>query len=250
MMLAQRYPEAYDGIAASAPAFNWARLLTAIAWPQVMMEILGQFPPKCELDALTAGAVATCAPQDDVTDGIISDSDACSFDPFSMVGKVVDCDNNTTTISNAAANIANLTWTGPRKASGDFLFYGIDYQSRLTSVGDFSLEGPALAMTTCSSNGTCTGNPTGLGEPWLKLMIKKDPNWDISKIASVEEYASLFKASVQEFESIIGTFDTDLSGFRDAGGKMITFHGMVSYNSRTPSSTPIVCRARITFMLT
>jgi hypothetical protein len=31
------------------------------------------FPPKCELDALTSGAIAACDPQDGVTDGIISD---------------------------------------------------------------------------------------------------------------------------------------------------------------------------------
>ncbi|KAH8689242.1 tannase and feruloyl esterase-domain-containing protein [Phaeosphaeriaceae sp. PMI808] len=186
MMLAQRYPEAYDGIAAAAPAFNWGRLFPAFAWPQVMMKLTGQFPSKCELDAVTAGAVATCDPQDGVTDGIISDPAACSFDPFSMVGKIVDCNNETTTISNAAATIANLTWTGPRKAR----------------------------------------TPAGFGEPWLKFMVKKNPDWDYTKITSVEEYARLFHASAQEFDSIIGTFDTDLSAFRDAGGKMITYHGM------------------------
>ncbi|PKX90532.1 tannase and feruloyl esterase [Aspergillus novofumigatus IBT 16806] len=192
MMLAQRYPEAYDGIAAAAPAFNWARLFPALAWPQVMMELTGQFPQKCELDAVTAGAIATCDPQDGVTDGIISDPAACSFDPFSMVGRIINCDNEASTISNAAAAIANLTWTGPRKANGDFLYYG---------------------------------SPAGLGEAWLKFMVKKDPNWNYSKITSVGEYARLFQASAQEFDSIFGTFDTDLSAFRDAGGKMITYHG-------------------------
>lgn len=251
MMLAQRYPEAYDGIAASAPALNWARLIPALAWPQVMMETIGQFPPKCELDALTAGAVATCDPQDNVTDGIISDPDACSFDPFSMVGKIVNCNHETTTISTAAANIANLTWTGPRETSGDLFFYGVDYQSRLTSTVDpTSTEAGGQAMTTCSSNGTCVGIPTGLGEAWLKFMVKKYPSWDYSKIASVEEYGRLFKASVQEFGTIIGTFDTDVSAFRDAGGKLITFDGMVSHKSRISSSTLGVCRACVAFMLT
>jgi hypothetical protein len=251
MMLAQRYPEAYDGIAAAAPAFNWARLFPALAWPQVMMELTGQFPPKCELDAVTAGAIATCDPQDGITDGIISDPAACSFDPFSMVGKIVTCDNETTTISNAAATIANLTWTGPRKASGDFLYYGLDYQSRLTGSGDQSTTAAlGLAMTSCSSNGTCVGSPAGLGEAWLKFMVKKDPNWDFSKITSIEEYARLYQASAQEFDSIFGTFDTDLSAFRDAGGKMITYHGTVSYNPTISSSFFRVCRASIVFMLT
>jgi hypothetical protein len=251
MMLAQRYPEAYDGIAASAPALNWGRLFPAFAWPQVMMKLTGQFPSKCELDAITAGAVTTCDPQDGVTDGLISDPAACSFDPFSMVGKIVDCNNETTTISNAAANIANLTWTGPREASGDFLYHGLDFQARFAGFGDAS-AGTALGlvMTSCSSNGTCTGTPAGFGEPWLKFMVKKDPDWDYTKITSVEEYARLFHASAQEFDSIIGTFETDLSAFRDVGGKMITYHGLVSYNTTVSSSFSRVCRVRIFTMLT
>ena len=251
MMLAQRYPEAYDGIAASAPALNFARLMPTIAWPQVMMKLTGQFPPRCELNALTAGAIATCDAQDGVTDGIISDPAACSFDPFSMVGNIVNCDNETTTISNAAATIANLTWTGPQKANGQSLYYGLDYQSLLAGRGDPATGGVlGSVMTSCSSNGTCVGNPAQLGESWLKFFVKKDPNWDYTKITSVEEYARLFHASSQEFDSIYGTSDPDLSAFRDAGGKMITYHGMVSHSPTITSSFFRVCRARIVFMLT
>ncbi|RYP14008.1 hypothetical protein DL765_006611 [Monosporascus sp. GIB2] len=35
----------------------------------------------------------------------------------------------------------------------------------------------------------------------------------------------VFKQSIQEFDSIIGTSDADLSEFRAAGGKMIIYHG-------------------------
>lgn len=46
------------------------------------MSITGQYPQKCELDALTNAAVAACDPLDDVVDGLISDMSKCSFDAF------------------------------------------------------------------------------------------------------------------------------------------------------------------------
>jgi hypothetical protein len=133
-MLAQRYPEAYDGIAAAAPAINLAQSIPAAAWAQVMMEIMGQFPRKCELDAITDAAVDFCDPLDGITDGLISDLGSCPFDPFSIVGKVINCAviNKTLEISRATATIANLTWTSPRKADGSFLWYGVEHQARLT----------------------------------------------------------------------------------------------------------------------
>ena len=54
------------------------------------MELTGQFPPKCEIDALTDAVIKACDPMDGVTDGIISDPEACSFEPFSMVGVFVN----------------------------------------------------------------------------------------------------------------------------------------------------------------
>lgn len=235
-MLAQRFPDAYDGIAAAAPAFNWGQFIPAAAWAQAMMEVTGQFPPKCEMDALTDAVVAACDPLDGVTDGLISDPEACSFDPFAMVGKVVNCTatGEEVTISQASADIANLTWTGPRKANGEFLWYGVDYQARLTGAdaptGTTSDLG--YASTTCSANGTCVGAPTGLGEGWLQYFVRKDPEWNYTLISSVDEYANMFHASVQQFDSIIGTSDADLSGFRDAGGKLITYHGLVSSQTK------------------
>lgn len=50
-------------------------------------------------------------------------------------------------------------------------------------------------------------------------------------IDSVDEFARLFHASVQQYNSIIGTSDADLSDYGEAGGKLITYHGLVSRNS-------------------
>lgn len=241
-MLAQRYPNAYDGIAAAAPGFNWAQFVPACSWAQVMMDITGQFPPKCEVDALTNAVVAACDPLDGVTDGLISDLAVCSFDPFSMVGKVANCTSTgqEVTISRAAAEITNLTWTGPRKANGEFLWYGVNYQAALTGDDAFAgtSAGLGYASTTCASNGTCVGAPTGLGEAWFKFFVQKDPEWNYTLINSVDEYARLFHASVQQYDSIVGTSDPDLSEFRDAGGKVITYHGLVRHRHKTGSRLP------------
>lgn len=214
-MLAQRYPEAYDGIAAAAPAFHWAQFIPAAAWAQVNMAILGQFPSKCELDFLTSAAIAACDQLDGTIHGLISDPTQCFFDPFSMVGEVFECpsNNQTAAISNASATIANLTWTGPRKGDGSFLWHGLEYQARLTGSGGppGTTSDLGYASVTCDKNDTCVGSPTLLGEDWLWLFVKKDADWDFTRIETIDEYALLFHASVQQYASIIGTADADLS---------------------------------------
>jgi len=237
LMLAQRYPNAYDGIAAGAPAINWNKLFFNAAWAQVLMSMTNQFPSKCELDALTKAAVASCDLLDGVADGIVSDVENCFFDPFSMVGSVSNCTSTgkAVTISEGAAAIANATWEGPRGPDGEFLWYGVDRSSDLTG-SDGSDGAPyqlAIASTTCNANGTCTGAPAGLGEAWLQLFVKKDPEWNYTQISSIEEYTRLFKSAIQEYGSIIETADADLSEYRKAGGKIMTFHGLVSFPSRS-----------------
>ncbi|OTB04464.1 hypothetical protein M426DRAFT_73449 [Hypoxylon sp. CI-4A] len=229
MMLAQRYPDAYDGIAASAPAFNLAQFFPAAAWAQVMMNLLDIFPFPCELDAITKAAIAACDPLDGITDGLVSDAVACKFDPFSMVGQQINCSTTgaVMSIGEGAATVANLTWTGPRSSTGDFLWYGVESQSRLTGLSEATdtTSGLGYAMTNCT-DGVCVGVPTTLGEVWLKYWVQKDPQWNSTAISSVDEYVKLFHASVSQYDSIIGTTDADLREFRAVGGKMITYHGL------------------------
>lgn len=108
LMLAQRYPDAFDGIAASSPAINWNGFVFSAYWPSFVMRSLGKFPPACEIDAITDAVIKACDGLDGVVDGIVADLDACSFDPMSVVGKVIKCstfDNAPRRISSAAAYI-------------------------------------------------------------------------------------------------------------------------------------------------
>ncbi|KAH7080173.1 feruloyl esteras-like protein B precursor [Paraphoma chrysanthemicola] len=220
MMFAQRSPDVFDGIAASAPAINWSQFLTADYFPQQVMNELGQFPHPCELDALTVAAIDACDGNDGMIDGIISDPDSCFFDPLTMVGTSTNCASATAniTISQAAAVVAEAAWTGARKADGSFLWYTPGYEANLTSS-------TSLAGTTCSAIGTCTRQDLSLLTDWIKLFIAKDPNFGIANMTR-QKYEHVFQAGVREYESMIGTNSPDLSEYRATGGKIIAYHGL------------------------
>lgn len=227
LMLAQRYPDMYDGIVASAPDINWGRLIPSRVWPQVVMNNLKEYPEGCELDYLGEAAIAACDELDGVKDGIISAMDKCDFDPFSHVGQRFNCSStgNFRTLSGAAAKVANATWTGPRDDDGNFIWYGLNYGADIS--GDITGR-DANAVTKCLANGTCVGEPLALGAQWLQYFASEnDPSFDFAAM-TIPEFVKLVNVSATKYGPIIGTDDPDLSAFKKAGGKIMGYHGLVS----------------------
>jgi len=52
----------------------------------------------------------------------------------------------------------------------------------------------------------------------------QDPTWDWQTMTH-ERYLLLFQQSVLQYQAVIATDDPDLSAFRDAGGKVVFWHG-------------------------
>lgn len=239
MMLAQRYPDAFDGIAASAPAINWAEFIGTSLWPDLQMWLAGEAPQLCELDAIQSAAIAACDPQDGVTDGILLDPNGCVFDPFSLVGTSFTCatTNNTRVISDIAALVANATWNGARSSAGDLLWYGPNVGTDLT--GNTYGEGVGIVTTTCS-DGTCTVTPYALAQGWVSYFVEKNASFDVSKMTH-DDFTSLVHQGVSQFTSIIGSNDPDLREFRNRGGKILGFHGLVRTAPSLPSYLAAMC---------
>lgn len=232
-MLAQRYPTAYDRIAAGAPAINWTELFTSFFWPQQFMNMMGSYPYMCEMDEITKAAITACDGLDGVVDGAIAAVDAClaTFDPFQMVGKTINCSqaDRELEISSAAAAVVNATWYGPESTEGKQLWYGLNPGSDLVHNGPAAAGQPGLVATNCTS-GVCAGAPNYLATSWIQYFLAKDPEFDISNITHAE-FDRLAHISRQQYNSAIGTDDSDLSEFRNVGGKMLAFHGLVSHCS-------------------
>lgn len=228
MELAQRYPTAYDGIAAGAPAMRLINVAAAIFFPQQLMNVLGEYPYPCEYDAIRNAAVAFCDEFDGVKDGVVQDIEGCldSFDPFALVGTTVECPqaDGPVDITSAAATVANATFANGYDAVGKRQWFGFSPTTDLT--GNYIVSG-STASTNCTGPDGCVGDANPLGTGWVRMFAAKDPSFDYTKI-SMEDYHSLVRESAHELGSFLNTDDADLSRFRDAGGKLITFHGLVS----------------------
>lgn len=202
----------------------------------------GAYPRGCEIDALSAAAVAACDGLDGVVDGIVAEPVEClrRFDPFRLVGTVVKgCvsapGNETVKVSKAAAAVVNATWHGIVSAEGKPLWHGVDPGADLVLQGSGPNAIPGVAATDCSS-GTCVGVPSQLAMLWLSIYLARaDPTFNPGNLTHAE-FDDLFHTGRQIYGSAVDTDDPDLSRFRDAGGKMVSFHGLV----RKPSTIALI----------
>jgi pimeloyl-ACP methyl ester carboxylesterase len=201
LMLAQRYPEAYDGILAGAPAINWDRFLPAALWPLVVMqEENGGMLGACKFEKARQAATAHCDPQDGVIDGVLTDPRICDFNVQSLVGEPTPCGDFT--VQDALA--IDKIWTGPTNTEGKQLWYGFSPSAELS--------------------GRANGQPTPTADGYSRFWLERNPNWDW-KTLNYENFEHFFAKSQTMFNEVIGTDDPDLTELQNSGGKLIAWHG-------------------------
>ncbi|MGP4014598.1 tannase/feruloyl esterase family alpha/beta hydrolase [Saccharopolyspora sp. 5N708] len=227
-LAAQRYPDDFDGILAYAPAINWDRFAVATLWPQVVMNQEHNFPTACEFAAFKDAAVQACDARDGVADGIIGQPQTCDYDPRQLIGKTIVCDGEQVTISAADADVVRKIWDGPQP-----LWYG------LPKGADFG----GLAATVTAPDGTMSAPGFPIAKNWVQTFLERQPEFDTATI-TYRRFTELFQQSQQEYNGIIGTDDPDLSAFRKAGGKMISWHGLA--DTLIPPQGTIDYRQRVT----
>ncbi|MEJ2853099.1 MULTISPECIES: tannase/feruloyl esterase family alpha/beta hydrolase [unclassified Saccharothrix] len=211
---AQRHPGDFDGILANAPAVDWTRFAVATLWPQTVMYNDRHFPSTCVLTAFRRAAIEVCDPRDGVVDGIIDQPDRCDFDPRALVGNKVLCEGREVTVTAQDADVVRKIWAGPTDPNGTRLWPG------LPQGADFTW----LAGTAVDENGTPSAPGFPVATAWVRTFLAKQPGFDTTTI-TYERYAELFRQSVREYDRTIGTSDPDLTAFRRAGGKLLTFVG-------------------------
>src|SRR5207244_13315129 len=91
MMEAQRYPDDFDGIVAGAPVYNMLHLSAANVVRQmaVVRNPAQNLSPE-KIALVTHAVLAACDAKDGVRDGLVSQPDACAFDPQTLLCRRAD----------------------------------------------------------------------------------------------------------------------------------------------------------------
>ncbi|KAI5364568.1 Putative tannase/feruloyl esterase, alpha/Beta hydrolase [Septoria linicola] len=204
--MAQDHPDLFDGILAGAPALAFNNLS---AWSGHFLPITGSntsatylSPAKWAL--VHADILAQCDSLDGAVDGIIEDPSLCTYEPVA-----IECPSHATNTSTCL--------TAPQVSTVTQIFSPY-YGEAGSLIYPRMQPGSELVASRLYYN----GQPFPYTTDWYRYAILQDPNWDsVSLNSSLAAYAS----SLNPFN--IETWSGDLSAFRNKGGKLLHYHGLV-----------------------
>jgi hypothetical protein len=239
MVQATRSPDAFDGILAGYPGLNLPRAAVQHAWDvqsfhAVNGDIRTAFAPE-DLQLVGDAVVAACDGLDGLEDGIIADTPACqaSFDIATLT-----CQAGATETCLSPEQVEALTriHAGPTNSAGEALYTNWAWD-RGIATGDWrfwKLESPIppwdnlplIATMGASSLAMIFSNPPvdvgGTPDDLLAFLL----DYDFDTDATVDATDTTFAESPMAFMAPIDTDNPVMAEFRDAGGKMIVFHGV------------------------
>ncbi|KAJ7152596.1 tannase and feruloyl esterase [Mycena crocata] len=200
---ALRFPNDFDGILAGAPATDWNHLIYRAG---MLARYIGAPTPASsptyippELWKVVAEEILSqCDGIDGVLDGIITDPDACDFNPETLL-----CRGDSACLTLPQVDALRKIYS-PLYRNGTLLYprYDPGAEGGSGGVKMFNGEFPNLV------------------EDWIKYAVLNVTEFDSS------EYGLEHSILMDEINpGGISTFDGDLSAFRNRGGKFLTYHG-------------------------
>jgi len=216
MLSAQRFPEDFDGIIAGAPAADYSGLKFSQAWRVAAISRSGLVEE--EVLELARHIYAACDAEDGLADGLISDPRRCDFDPARDLPACtaeddIECFDRT--------ELAALEqYYAPVLLAGQQVYPAMPVGSEVlgTTYGGTQRSGwyPWLI------------NPDGpvlldlLGSDFFRYMVfvqdRPDFDWTEFDFQSAPD-------NLAEFRAVVDAVNPDLTAFKRAGGKMLSYFG-------------------------
>jgi pimeloyl-ACP methyl ester carboxylesterase len=214
-VVAQKYPGLLDGIYAVAPAVDFVNINMGNFWPQLAMNEAATLMSPCEFSYFLAKTVEECDILDGVRDGIIEDPEACTFDPNTLIGHRIECNGKEIDITPAMAEVVRKIREGPRTPSGEKIWHGYPHGTPMGAVADIEINAEGIRSL----------SPMGFVDSFLRHLLIKEPSFNISKLAYAD-YVAMWAQANEQYGWMLNGANPDLEAFRNAGGKILTWHGI------------------------
>jgi feruloyl esterase len=239
MMAAERMPDVFDGLLVGYPGFNLPKAaiqhaLDIQAWSKVDADITKAFS-RDDLKLVADGVLAACDSLDGVNDGIVADADACET-TFNIDSLVCKSGANSGCLRPEQVEALKTSVAGPKDAEGKPLYTHWIFDTGIASGNwrTWKLESPIEAwankpiigvMGAASLAQVFTTPPTAVGgtpDELLAFLRDFDVAKDGAKVAATD---ATFTESALDFMVPPGADNPKLDAFRQAGHKMLVFHG-------------------------
>ncbi len=216
LMAVQRYPQYFDGVIAGAPAFHLTRAMIAEAWNTMQFAAvtpdLKQALTDGDLKLVARAVLDKCDALDGVKDDLISNPEACHFDPAAL--QCAD-EKKDSCLSAAQVTALKKVMGGPVDSHGKALYSDWPYDSGISGdgwrawiLGSAKLPSINTLIFPAAINGMA--------------LAGKPPAIDIFHFDFDRDSERINKAAAASLNSD----STNLSAFRKRGGKLILYTGM------------------------
>lgn len=206
LMVAQRFPEDFDGVLAGNPGNDWSHWAAGLVWNrQAQLDGSPGEIPATKRALIQDTVIAACDNIDGVEDGLISDPRFCRFDPA-----VLACNGTDAPDCLTAAQVATLRriYAGPiNSRTGEQIYPG--FPAGIENA-------PGANLITPSRRGEFS-----FGDSYFGQVVFERLDWDFRTL----DFAEHIILSDRKSSPVIDAINPDLRSFRAHGGKLIQYHG-------------------------
>ncbi|GGL36256.1 tannase/feruloyl esterase family alpha/beta hydrolase [Caulobacter rhizosphaerae] len=204
LMLAQRSPDAYDGIIAGAPANSIVSLLTGFANYRALIEKLPPDSLTPKMTALHEAVLVQCDASDGLKDGLVSDPLSCRFDPAVIACKPGE--DAKSCLNPAEVATVQQLYKGSRTRDGRQVSPGIS-------------AGSEYLWNEWWTKSNSTGGQSAPG--FFGSFVYGNPKWTMASFQLDKDWA----AAMHKLSHVLDATDTNLRPFARSGGKLLMYQG-------------------------
>lgn len=225
----QRFADEWDGAVTGAPAIRFSQQQINHMFPPVVEKTMGYYPPPCELEQIMYETIDACDALDGRTDGVVSRTDLCklNFNLSSLIGIPYSC--NATSALTGYEPAQNGTITAEGVAAAKAIFKGLHDSNGLRAYLSFqygtSLDDATTVYDETTKSWTASTSVNG-GTEWISRFIElqetSNLDWSNFTYDTLRDY---MYTGWQMYEDTLQTTWPDLTATRDAGVKIIHYHG-------------------------